>query len=115
MPFFHWDSDYYAAVMRYLYGATPAGVQPAAYRAAFFPLYPLLARLAGGSDWAMFVIPNVCFLVGLVLLYELTKRRFDSEHAQLVLWLIAVGPAAMFFSYPYSESLLLMLAVGAFS
>ena len=114
VPFFHWDSDYYAAVMRYFYGAAPSGVQPVAYRAAFFPLYPLLARLAGGSDWAMFVIPNVCFLIALALLYELARRRFDAQRAQLVLWLVALGPAAMFFSYPYSESLLLMLAVGAF-
>ena len=113
-PFFHWDSDYYAAVMRYFYGAAPSGVQPAAYRAAFFPLYPLLARLAGGSDWAMLLIPNAFFLVALVLLYELAKRRFDAQRAQLVLWLVALGPAAMFFSYPYSESLLLALAVGAF-
>ena len=114
VPFLHWDADYYASIVRYGYAAAPAGVNPPSYRAAFFPLYPLLVRLAGGTDWAMLLIPNLCFLIALALLYMLATRTFDVERAQVTLWVVSLGPAAMFFSYPYTESLFLLLCVAAF-
>lgn len=113
-PFFRWDADYYAAIVRYAYAAAPAGAAPPVLRAAFFPLYPLLVRLAGGSDWAMLLIPNLAFLAALGLLYVIASRRLDPERARLTLWLVALGPSAMFFSYPYTESLFLLLSVGSF-
>jgi len=78
------------------------------------PFYPLLIHLAGGSDWAMFLIPNVCFFAALALLYVIAVRYMDADRARLTLWLISLGPAAMFFSYPYTESVFLLLTVGAF-
>jgi len=113
-PFFRWDFDNYAAIARYGYAAVSADVHPPSYRVAFFPLYPLLVRLAGGSDWAMLLIPNVSFLAALALLYVIASRHLDSNRARLSLWLVALGPAAMFFAYPYTESLFLLLSIGAF-
>jgi hypothetical protein len=63
----------------------------------------------------MIIIPNLCFLLALAVLYVVAVRRMDSDRARLTLWLVALGPAAMFFSYPYPESLFLLLCVGAFA
>src|SRR5438552_1941099 len=46
--------------------------------------------------------------------YVLGLRRMDAGRAALALWLVALGPAAMFFSYPYTESVFLLSSVGAF-
>src|SRR5260370_15477541 len=39
----------------------------------------------------------------------------DSDRARLPRWLYACGPAAMFFIYPFPESLFLLVCVGAFA
>ena len=108
-PFFHWDADAYGFIAQHGY---QAGVQTV--RAAFFPLYPLLIHLLGGGDWAMLIIPNVSFFAALSLLYVVATKRMDVDRARLTLWMVALGPAAMFFSYPYTESLFLLVTVVSF-
>ena len=54
------------------------------------------------------------FLGALVLLYRLVSLELGRPIAQPALLLLAVFPAAVFFGAPYSESLFLLLAVGAF-
>ncbi len=114
-PFFHWDADAYGYIAHHGYFLGAGGVAAMQLRVAWFPGYPLLIHLLGGSDWAMFLIPNVSFFAALALLYVIAVVRMDSDRARLTLWLIALGPAAMFFSYPYPESLFLLLCVGAFA
>lgn len=114
-PFFHWDANPYGYIAHHGYVLGSGGVSAQMLRVAWFPFYPLLVRLAGGSDWAMVIIPNICFLAALALLYVVAVRRMDADRARLTLWLVALGPAAMFFSYPYTESLFLLLCVGAFA
>jgi hypothetical protein len=114
LPFIRWDGHYYADIVRYWYGPGPPGSSPPAVRVAFFPLYPLLARLAGGSDWALVLLPSVFFFIALVLVYLLARRYLAEEQAVLSVWLVAFGPSAMFFSFPYSESLYLLLTAGVF-
>jgi hypothetical protein len=114
-PFFHWDTDAYAYIAQHGYALGAGGVTAEVIRVAWFPFYPLLIRLAGGSDWAMILIPNVGFFAALALLYVVAVKRMDSDRARLALWLVALGPAAMFFSYPYTESVFLLLTVGAFA
>jgi hypothetical protein len=113
-PFFHWDADAYGYIAHHGYLLGAGGITAMQLRVAWFPGYPLLIHLLGGSDWAMFLIPNVSFFAALALLYVVAYLRMDADRARLTLWLIALGPAAMFFSYPYPESLFLLLSVGAF-
>jgi hypothetical protein len=113
-PFFHWDADAYGYIAHHGYFLGAGGVTAMDLRVAWFPGYPLLIHLLGGSDWAMFLIPNVSFFAALALLYVVAFARMDSDRARLTLWLLALGPAAMFYSYPYPESLFLLLSVGAF-
>lgn len=113
-PFFHWDFDYYASIAQYGYAAASANVHAPSLRVAFFPFYPLLIKLAGGSDWAMLLIPNVCLFVAMGLLFVLARRHLEADAANAAVWTLALGPAAMFFSYPYTESVFLLLCIAAF-
>lgn len=110
-PFFHWDANAYGYIAHHGY-LGPHATQ--LLITAWFPFYPLLIHLAGGSDWAMIIIPNVCFFAALALLYVLGMKVMDPDRARLALWLVSLGPAATFFSYPYTESVFLLLTVGAF-
>jgi hypothetical protein len=113
-PFFHWDADAYGYIAQHGYALGSGGVAAEVLRVAWFPFYPLLIRLAGGSNWAMIIIPNVCFFAALALMYVIGVKHFDPDRARLTLWIVALGPAAMFFSYPYTESVFLLVTVVAF-
>jgi hypothetical protein len=113
-PFFHWDADAYGYIAQHGYALGAGGPAAEALRVAWFPFYPLLVHLAGGSDWAMIIIPNVCFFMALALLFVVAVKRTDTDRARLTLWLVSLGPAAMFFSYPYTESVFLLATVAAF-
>jgi len=114
-PLARWDSVWYLTIADSGYGDSTA-------RAAFFPLYPLLIRAVGtvfgGSHAALvvaaFLVSLAAFVAALVLLYRLTELELGRRLARPTLLLLAVFPAAVYFGAPYSESLFLLLAVGAF-
>ena len=114
-PLARWDSVWYLRVADSGYGRP-------AYRAAFFPLYPLLVRAVatplGGSNAALLVaayaVSLAAFLAALALLHRLAERELGRRLARPTLLLLALFPAALFFGAPYAESLFLLLAVGAF-
>jgi Mannosyltransferase (PIG-V) len=114
-PLARWDSVWYLTIADSGYGGSTA-------RAAFFPLYPALVRgvgaLFGGSHAALLVAAYLVSLAALVaalaLLYRLTELELGRPLARPALLLLAVFPAAVYFGAPYSESLFLLLAVGAF-
>jgi hypothetical protein len=114
-PLARWDAVWYLRIADSGYAGSEA-------RAAFFPLYPLLtfslAQVGGGTEGALLVsaylIALASFLAALVLLYRLVSLELGRPLARPTLLLLAVFPAAVFFGAPYSESLFLLLAVGAF-
>jgi hypothetical protein len=114
-PLARWDSVWYLRV-------ADSGYGDSAPRAAFFPLYPLLVRAVatplGGSNAALLVaayaVSLAAFLAALALLHRLTELELGRRLARPTLLLLAVFPAALYFGAPYSESLFLLLAVGAF-
>jgi hypothetical protein len=86
--------------------------------AAFFPLYPwtvtIMGWLAGERFiWAGIFLSSVFFLGALVLLHRLVRFDFHGEDAGRTVFYIAAFPMAFFFWAVYSESLLLLLSVGA--
>ena len=129
-PLARWDSVWYLRIADSGYrgnaslrsGHRPLLAQDSAARAAFFPLYPLLVRAVGtafgGSHAALLVaaylVSLAAFLAALVLLHRLTELELGRPLARPTLLLLAVFPAALYFGAPYSESLFLLLAVGAF-
>lgn len=85
---------------------------------AFFPLYPLLLRLAstltGELALTGVAISHLFFFVALVLLHR-TCLAFglDEGDADRSLYYLAFFPVSYFFSLPLTESLFLMLTVGS--
>jgi Mannosyltransferase (PIG-V) len=114
-PLARWDAAWYLRIAESGYGGSDV-------RAAFFPLYPLLVRAVaapfGASPGALlvaaYVVSLAAFFGALVLLHRLVSLELGRPLAQPALLLLAVFPAAVFFGAPYSESLFLLLAVGAF-
>jgi hypothetical protein len=86
-------------------------------RAAFFPLFPGLVRVGGellGSPLvAGILISSGCGLGGLYFLHRLVTLDFGVERARTVVWLAAWFPGALVISAVYSESLFLLVSVGA--
>jgi hypothetical protein len=114
-PLARWDAVWYLSI-------ADSGYAGRADRAAFFPLYPLLVRgLAtpfgaepGALLVAAYVVALAALLGALVLLYRLVSLELGRPLAKPAVLLVAVFPAAVYFGAPYSESLFLLLAVGAF-
>src|ERR687891_729641 len=114
-PLARWDAAWYLRIADSGYAGSDA-------RAAFFPLYPLLVRALatpfGASPGALlvaaYVVSLAAFLGALVLLHRLVSLELGRPLAQPALLLLSVFPAAVFLGSPYSESLFLLLAVGAF-
>src|SRR6266545_1450325 len=86
-------------------------------RAAFFPVFPGLVRMGGeliGSALvAGILISSACGLGGLYFLHRLVTLDFGLERARTVVWLAAWFPGALVISAVYSESLFLLVSVGA--
>jgi hypothetical protein len=118
-PLARWDSVWYLTIADEGYG-DPAG-DGAGPRAAFFPLYPLTVRAGGellgggrgGRLVAAYLASLAAFLAALYLLSRLVALELGRRLAAPTLLLLAVFPGALFFGAPYSESLYLLLSIGA--
>ncbi len=108
-PLARWDSVWYLAIAADGYGGGA--------REAFFPLYPLLVRVAGaplGSALVGGALLSTALLgVALVLLHRLVALDHDRAVARNAVLVTALSPMAFFFSAVYSESLFLALSIGA--
>jgi hypothetical protein len=86
-------------------------------RAAFFPLYPLLVKvgglLCGSALVAAIVISCAAFVVALAALHRLALIEVGPEAARWAVISLALFPGSLWFSAAYSESLFLMVSVGA--
>jgi hypothetical protein len=112
-PLARWDATWYLGIARDGY---EGGLD-----AAFFPLYPLLVRalvLPFPSEGALllsaYAVSLGCFLGALWLLHRLVELELGRDVATASVWLLALFPAALYFGAPYSESLFLLVSVGAF-
>ncbi len=112
-PAARWDAVWYLTIAHDGYGTASDHPQ-----AAFYPLYPLLMRVVGwvvGSPLlAGILVSLACFLGALVLLHRLTALELGERDARGTVLLVAFFPTALFFSAVYSESLFLLVTVGAF-
>jgi Mannosyltransferase (PIG-V) len=108
-PAARWDAVWYLQVAHwgyYHFGWTP-----------FFPLYPMLihlgAAVVGHPLLVGLLISVFSMLVGLTLLHRLALLDVGERTAGLSVMLVALFPMALFLSTDYTESLYLMLSVGA--
>ena len=110
-PLGRWDSVWFLAIAADGYGGGA--------REAFFPLYPLVVRVAGapfgsGSTLVAGALVSTALLaVALVLLHRLVALDHGRAVARNAVLVTALFPMSFFFSAVYSESLFLALSVGA--
>jgi Mannosyltransferase (PIG-V) len=109
-PAIRWDSIWYVQIAHTGYSNS--------HDPAFFPLYPLLIRVAGwlvGSfPLAGLLVSLVSLLVALQIVHRLTEFELGAESAGATVVLLAFTPMAVFFSAVYTESLFLALSAGMF-
>ncbi|MEA2422519.1 MAG: hypothetical protein QOF55_1618 [Thermoleophilaceae bacterium] len=110
-PLARWDSVWYLDIARSGYGGPST---------AFFPLYPMLVRaLAPTGDpgallLAGYAVSLLALFGALYLLHRLVALELGDRVARSAVLMLAVFPGALWFGAPYSESLFLLLSVGAF-
>lgn len=108
-PAARWDATWYLQIAHEGYAD--------ATRAAFFPLYPFLARAVGepfGSALVgAMVVSFACGIAGLAVVHRLAVLELGKPAARAAVWLLACYPAALFLSAVYAESLFLLLSAGA--
>jgi hypothetical protein len=112
-PFFRFDATWYESLWHSGYAGPLA-----AYHAASYPVYPALVRVIGslgiGAVLASLLISNLAFAVALFLLYRIASRHLEPRVAALSIWVLALWPWAIFYSYPMGESVELLLIAAAF-
>jgi hypothetical protein len=108
-PAARWDSVWFLNIADSGYGGGD--------RAAFFALYPLLVKaggvLCGSPLVAAIVISCAAFVAGLAALHRLAVIEVGPEAARWAVLSLALFPGSLWFSAAYSESLFLMVSVGA--
>jgi len=121
----HWDAQWYLLIAERGYGALQEDPEMAPRNrpedtAGFFPLYPGAVRalrivLGGGTGTlvAALLVSNGALLGFLALLHGWTSRRWGEEAARGACIAACTFPTSLFLSAPYSESLFLLLALGA--
>lgn len=102
----NWDAGHYVRIAESGYHLGPGFP-------AFFPLFPLLIRLAGGGVGAALLVANLAAVGTLAVLHRLAEHEFGPAVAQRATWYLAAGPMGFFLFIGYNESLFLLLAIGA--
>jgi hypothetical protein len=109
-PGARWDAVWYLDIANDGYGG-------AGDRAAFFPLYPALVKVLGalcGSPLvAALVLSLAAFVGGLTVLHRLAVIEVGADAARWAVLALALFPGSLWFSAAYSESLFLVVSVGA--
>jgi len=107
-----WDSYWFIQIARHGYGVAPGAP-------AFYPLYPGLVAIAGRACFGHYVLGGI--LVSLlaaagsfVLLAKLARKLVGPDVARRAVLLLALFPMAIFLQAVYSESVFLLVALGAF-
>ena len=109
-----WDTGFYVSIVEegYLYDVEPFPNVP------FFPLLPLLMRLflplTGDAVTAGILVANLALWGAVVLFFLLVREQWGERIANRAVWYMLIFPAAFFGSAIYSESLFLLVTIGAF-
>jgi hypothetical protein len=107
--FYHWDAHRYASIWQHGYQDVVSS--------AFFPLFPYTVKALGrviDLQLAGLLVPEVALFLGMMLVYATGRRVIGRSGAALAVWILAFSPWSVFFSYPYTESLMLLTTAASF-
>jgi hypothetical protein len=104
-----WDANHYLLL-------SERGYQSETMSSAFPPLWPTLIRLGshlflGHRLVSALVLSNVFSVLGLLLFHRFVRDHHGEETADLATLLLLAYPGALFFAFPYTESLFFLLTV----
>jgi O-antigen ligase len=108
-----WDTGFYVSIAEegYRYRGVELPSVP------FFPLLPLLMRavgsMVGDTLVAGILVTNVSLMGAAILFYRLVEEEWGESIAGRSVWYLLIFPSAFFGSAIYTESLTLLLVVGA--
>jgi len=107
-----WDALWYQEI-------ASEGYQAGNNTAAFFPLFPLLSRIAslpflGNVVLGQLAVTTIACVVAFVLLYRLTRIDLGRRAAIVAVLLVAMSPVGFFLLAPYTEALYLTTTLAAF-
>lgn len=113
-----WDGRWYLELIRHGYPSSiPANItyEQLEARAAFFPVYPWLARavdvvLPGGDTLAAIALNVVLGAISVVLIGLLARELYDVRVAAKAMVLYVVFPGSFVLSFTYSEATLIVVA-----
>ena len=110
----HWDTGAYLDIARNGYTA----VGDERLELVFFPLYPLLMRLAspltGGDVFSGGILVSLaCASLCGALLYDLCRVQWEEETARLSLAYFLLNPLSVFLGCVYTEPLFICLTLAA--
>ena len=108
-----WDALNYQRLAQFGYSAT-GELRPLL---VFYPLYPWTVRLLAfvTRDYLVsaFIVSTLASLVTAIVLQRLVELDYSKELAQRAVWFLFIFPTSYFLHIGYTESLFLMLALGA--
>ncbi|MBA2743911.1 MAG: hypothetical protein H0U43_06320 [Chthoniobacterales bacterium] len=111
-----WDGElWYVQLARHGYHIGYQGGRPPH---AFFPMYPIMIRMASvlfrNMVIAGLVVSNLCLIAGAVFLNALIRLDYkDPRVARMAIMFFMFTPMSFFFSSAYTESTFFMLATGS--
>jgi hypothetical protein len=103
-----WDGRWYRMVADRGYLVVPGHQSDT----AFFPFFPMLLRIGRllglPFNASGLVLANVCFLAGLIVLYELNRQWLEDAAAKRASIYLAIFPMGYVFSMVYPEGIVLV-------
>jgi len=107
-----WDGTWY----RYIAERGYASPMPAV-ATAFFPVYPLAVRgvtfIVRDLQLASVLVSNGCLIAAALLLKKLLRLDYDEAVCRRAIVFLLFNPVSFFFSTAHTESMFLLLSVGA--
>ena len=107
-----WDAQHYLQL-------AAEGYAPGSLSNNFYPLWPMLIRAgtlicAGNGLISGLLLSNLFSLLAVLLFYAYVGERHGERSADAAVLLLLAYPGALFFSFPFSESLFFLLAAALF-
>jgi Gpi18-like mannosyltransferase len=102
----HWDGFWYLSI-------ATIGYTGRSVATAFFPLYPLLVRLLGGTEVSGIILSLASFGLGSWIVFLIAQRELGHDVAWYTVLALAFFPSSFYFMAVYPEALVLVLSAGS--
>lgn len=109
-----WDAVHYVALAENGYQSTG----DAKFLIVFYPLFPWLIRITAivfrNYVLSALIVVAIASIIAGLLFKELAKLDFDAQVAERAVWFLFIFPGSAALHTPFTESILLALAIGSF-